>query len=81
MMMADRKGIISSIIYSPDDRTQITKDTKDVLYTVYAPLGIEGELLREHLNDINHYMQLIAPDAHLEQIWTAPQPLDTFLKK
>jgi len=41
IMMADREGVISNIIYGSDDRTQITKFTKEVLYTVYTPSGIE----------------------------------------
>ncbi len=41
MMIADAQGIISSIIYGPDRRTQITSDTRQVLFTVYAPAGIE----------------------------------------
>jgi len=38
MMISDSQGIISSIIYGPDKRTQITPDTKSVLFTVYAPI-------------------------------------------
>lgn len=68
MMMADREGIISSIIYGPDDRTQITEDTNRVLYTVYAPPGIEGGLIREHFNDINRYIHLVAPDTQMEEM-------------
>jgi DNA/RNA-binding domain of Phe-tRNA-synthetase-like protein len=72
MMMADSEGIISSIIYGPDNRTQITENTTNVLYTVYAPPGIEGKLIQEHLNDINCFMRLVAPEAKMEEMAVYP---------
>ncbi|MDD3656472.1 MAG: phenylalanine--tRNA ligase beta subunit-related protein [Atribacterota bacterium] len=68
MMMTDRDGIISSIIYGPDNRTQITEDTNRVLYTVYAPPGIEEPLIREHFNDFIHYIHLVVPQAEMEEM-------------
>ncbi len=65
MFMEDREGIISSIIYGPDNRTQISEKTNKVLYTIYAPPGIEESLINGHLNDINHYIQLAAPQAEI----------------
>lgn len=65
MFMEDREGIISSIIYGPDSRTQIDEDTNRVLYTVYAPPGIEESLINEHLNDIAHYIHLLASEEEL----------------
>lgn len=65
MFMEDREGIISSIIYGPDNRTQISEKTNKVLYTIYAPPGIEESLINEHLNDIAHYIQLAAPQAEI----------------
>jgi len=72
MMMADREGIISSIVYGPDNRTQITEDTNRVLFTVYAPPGIEETLIHEHFNDITHYMRLVAPQAEMEEMAVHP---------
>lgn len=40
MMISDGLGIISNIIYGPDQRTQITAETRNVVFTVYAPAGI-----------------------------------------
>ena len=37
MMISDLKGIISSIIYGPDQRTRIRPNTRKVLFVVYAP--------------------------------------------
>jgi len=66
MMMVDGSGIISSIIYGPDNRTQITQNTKNVLFVVYAPPGINEGLLEQHLQDINQYVKIVSPDAIIE---------------
>jgi len=68
MMMRDRAGVISSIIYGPDQRTQIRADTHNVIFTVYAPPGIAMEALTNHLQDIQGYVLLIAPGAHTEML-------------
>jgi DNA/RNA-binding domain of Phe-tRNA-synthetase-like protein len=68
MRIADAKGIISSIIYGPDDRTRIGPDTKDILFTVYAPAGIGTERVRSHLEDIRRFVRLVAPEAVTEEL-------------
>jgi DNA/RNA-binding domain of Phe-tRNA-synthetase-like protein len=72
MFMKDREGIISSIIYGPDNRTQINEKTNNVLYTVYVPPGIEKTLVNEHLNDITLYIQLAAPQAEMIEMAVYP---------
>ena len=66
MMIRDGRGIISSIIYGPDDRTQISARTKNVVFTVYAPEGVSTEAVTKHLQDIQRYVQVIAPNATVE---------------
>jgi DNA/RNA-binding domain of Phe-tRNA-synthetase-like protein len=66
MTISDGKGIISNIIYGPDQRTQIRAETRSVLYTVYAPAGIEVPAVAQHLKDIEGYVRLFAPDAQTE---------------
>lgn len=63
MYIADAVGIMSSVIYGPDQRTKITADTRQALFTVYAPPGIERATVREHLKDIEEFALLIAPEA------------------
>jgi len=63
MFMADQTGVISSIIYGPDQRTQITPATRNVLFAVYAPVGIPPEAVQSHLQDIRDYVLLVSPDA------------------
>ncbi len=53
----DTKGIISSIIYGPDERTKITNDTKNALFAIYAPAVTKDELLINHLDDIANYLR------------------------
>jgi DNA/RNA-binding domain of Phe-tRNA-synthetase-like protein len=66
MMISDRGGVISSIIYGPDRRTQITPDTQNVVFTVYAPPGIEEHLVVKHLEHIRDYVFIFAPQAAVE---------------
>jgi DNA/RNA-binding domain of Phe-tRNA-synthetase-like protein len=66
MIISDGTGIISNIIYGPDQRTQIQPGTRNVLYTAYAPAGIHAQALIEHLQDIREYVGLFAPDARTE---------------
>ncbi len=63
MFIADAQGVLSSIIYGPDRRTQITPDTRQVLFTVYAPPGIKRESVWHHLENIQEYVLVIAPEA------------------
>lgn len=73
MMMADRKGVISSIIYGPDRRTCITPDLSRVLFAVYAPAGIGESAMEKHLYDLEINTRLVAPDAKTvaQQVFTA----------
>ena len=68
MMMKDRGGIISSIVYGPDQRTQIQASTQNVMFTVYAPSGITEPAVIEHLQDLEQYVRLVAPDARVEML-------------
>jgi DNA/RNA-binding domain of Phe-tRNA-synthetase-like protein len=67
MLIADRMGIIiSSILYGPDQRTQIQAGTRNVMFTVYAPDGIREQAVLEHLHDIEQYVCVVAPDSRVE---------------
>jgi DNA/RNA-binding domain of Phe-tRNA-synthetase-like protein len=66
MMIVDGEGIISNIVYGPDQRTQITAGTRNVLFTVYAPTGIDTHLIENHLREIQQNVQLVAVDAQVE---------------
>jgi DNA/RNA-binding domain of Phe-tRNA-synthetase-like protein len=66
MYIADAEGIMSSVIYGPDKRTQIRADTRKVLFTVYAPPGVEELAVYWHLEDIEANVKLVAPEAETE---------------
>ena len=66
MLIRDSEGIISSIIYGPDQRTQITAQTRNVIFTTYAPSGISEEAVMNHLKQIQQNVEVIAPSAKVE---------------
>jgi DNA/RNA-binding domain of Phe-tRNA-synthetase-like protein len=68
MSISDAEGILSSIIYGPDQRTQIRAATRRVLFTVYAPPGISAEAVYRHLQDMEANVRLIAPEAETEEL-------------
>jgi len=72
MFMADRAGVISSIVYGPDERTQITAATRNVLFAVYAPAGIDVQAVQAHLRDIRDYVLIAAPAAKAQALAVIP---------
>lgn len=66
MFISDQKGVVSSIIYGPDQRTQITPSTRNVVFTVYAPAGIDELTVQKHLEDIRDYVMVVAPVSRVE---------------
>jgi DNA/RNA-binding domain of Phe-tRNA-synthetase-like protein len=68
MFIADAQGVLSSVLYGPDQRTQITAQTRRVLFTVYAPPGIDAMAVRQHLQDMQDNIILITPDAEVESL-------------
>jgi DNA/RNA-binding domain of Phe-tRNA-synthetase-like protein len=66
MFIADTQGIISTVVYGPDGRTQITSKTERVFFTVYAPPGIGEQAVHEHLQDIQANVLLFAPNAVID---------------
>lgn len=68
MLMADQEGVISSVVYGPDQRTQITAETRNALFAVYAPSGIGALAVREHLEDIRRNVLIVSPEARAERL-------------
>lgn len=66
MLIRDQVGIISSIIYGPDKRTQIRPDTRNVVFTAYAPPGIDEQIVTDHLQHIKENVMIFAPYAQVE---------------
>ena len=68
MYMSDTVGIISVVIYGPDARTRITPETRNALFAVYAPPGVDPAAVQAHLEDIRNNVILVAPDAVVERL-------------
>ena len=68
MMIVDAQGVMSSVVYGPDRRTQISPETRHAFFTVYAPPGIEEQAVYQHLRDIEANVLLVAPDAVVETL-------------
>lgn len=68
MLISDQEGVISSILYGPDQRTQITPDTRSVLFTTYAPPGIDERSVAEHLQHIRENVMAFAQEARVEML-------------
>ena len=65
-MISDQVGIISDVIYGPDQRTQITESTRNVVFTVYVPAGINEQVIVQHLQDMRDYVKVVAPQVQVE---------------
>jgi DNA/RNA-binding domain of Phe-tRNA-synthetase-like protein len=63
MLMRDADGIISAVIYGPDQRTRLNANTTRAIFTTYAPPGIDADVLRGHLDMLCEAVRLVAPDA------------------
>lgn len=68
MFVADARGVLSSIIYGPDQRTRIRPETEQVLFTCYAPAGIPAEKVWDHLRNLEAKVKIISPDADVEHM-------------
>lgn len=73
MYIHDHVGVLSSVLYGPDDRTRITPTTRQAAFCVYAPAGIPPDAVEHHLANIASNARLIAPGATIvqQQVYTA----------
>ncbi len=65
MFMRDAQGVISSILYGPDQRTCINNSTRQVLFVVYGPPGVDAQAMEQHLADLQANVRIIAPEAEV----------------
>ncbi len=68
MLIRDGTGIISSIIYGPDQRTQIAPTTQNAIFTIYAPAGIPVQAITRQLEEIRDNIRLITPEVAVERL-------------
>lgn len=66
MFVRDEAGILSTILYGPDDRTRLRESTDEVLFVVYGPPGILPAQMQAHLDDLAEYVKASAPSVQIE---------------
>ncbi len=67
MFISDEGGVISSIIYGPDQRTRLGPNSRGAVYTVYAPPGIGAAAVLQHLEDLRDFVRAAFPQAKVEE--------------
>ena len=60
LMVVSGETVISSILRGPDFGSRITPDTKNVLFTVYAPPGIEIGTVKQALQKLEEMINRIS---------------------
>jgi DNA/RNA-binding domain of Phe-tRNA-synthetase-like protein len=65
MLMRDGVGIISAVLYGPDQRTRLSEHTHRALFVTYAPAGIPPEDVHHHLELIVEHVRLAEPRAEV----------------
>lgn len=73
MYVRDEQSVLSSIIYGPDKRTQITEGTRQALFTTYAVDGITREAVRIQMEDISRWVRLFSPQAEIRLMDVYPK--------
>ena len=68
MYFSDRNGILSSIIYGPDDSSAITAATSRALFTVYGTPSISAGEVRAHLEEIEEHVHILNPEAARKEL-------------
>jgi DNA/RNA-binding domain of Phe-tRNA-synthetase-like protein len=68
MRIADSRGVISSILLGPDQRSRITPETRDAAFFVYAPAGVGEEFVRAHLDDLRACVLACSPSSTVETV-------------
>jgi hypothetical protein len=68
LFITDGAGIISSIVYRPDQRTAFGPETRHVFFTVYAPPGFAASALLHHLEEFRQNVETVAPAAQVERL-------------
>ncbi|WP_349671812.1 hypothetical protein [Lacrimispora sp.] len=66
MIMSDSTRVFSSILKGPDYDTRLTPDTRDVLFTIYAPPGIDAFKVKTALLRLEERIRAFAPDSITE---------------
>ena len=72
MCLRDGAGIVSSIVYGPDDRTRLGEGTTTAFFTTYAPAGIGRPAVIRQLEALAGIVRVFAPDAAVDALDVYP---------
>ena len=66
LMLTDSNGPISSILKGPDFASRITSSTTAVLFSVYAPTGINEDYIEGSLKKLEKRIRTLSPSSRKE---------------
>lgn len=72
MFLSDRNGILSSVLYGPDNRSHITLETSLALFTVYGVPSLGAHELHRHLEEIEELVLTLSPGAARMELGVYP---------
>ena len=72
LYIKDQQGILSSVIYGPDQRTQIQPGTSQAAFTTYGPPGISPAQIEEQLEILEDDVKICSPDLERELLIVLP---------
>ena len=59
VILKDDDGVLASVIFGPSARTSITIETVNPLYFAWCPVGIDQEMVDEHLSTIMKFSKIV----------------------
>jgi DNA/RNA-binding domain of Phe-tRNA-synthetase-like protein len=68
MRISDGSGVVSSIVYGPDQRTRLKAESVAACYTTYGVPGVGSETVHAHLCDLRDFVLSGSPDAMVEEL-------------
>jgi DNA/RNA-binding domain of Phe-tRNA-synthetase-like protein len=68
MIVRDAEGIIASVAYGPDDRTQLRPDTDAALFGAWCPVGIAPTIVEAHLEKLAALLKQEWPASTVEPV-------------
>ncbi len=66
MTLHHAPGLLSSVLFGPEQTTPISLETRDALYTIYAPMHTSAEVLEAQVDDLTKYLKHFSPQAVIE---------------
>jgi DNA/RNA-binding domain of Phe-tRNA-synthetase-like protein len=67
MTLSHARGLLSSVLFGPAMETPIGPETRNALFTIYAPGAIPPGVLEAQLEDLASYLECFAPGVEIER--------------